>query len=278
MNIFKEQKFYPSEDTPIKDHYSGTFDSVFLSFMPFFTIDERHLSKSNFQRLHRITFPQFKSANPDLNLPENIAADIYTNDNPDYPTKDEIRQYGKLVRWSDVLSGAGFQSLAEMDKALGTTIGHYRAVFSRQDLADRLLQYAENSRTFLPEEGTFDVFSKRAILKAFRVLGKTTLVIHDEYLEKKTTLDIAELTDEQFCNKIDYKDYYIHDLEENLLFAIDWDDFFFLISTSTEMMGRVLADGAFEGFHCDDSTKVNWELGDDELQAGLSKELSNSKE
>lgn len=275
MNIFKKQKFYPSEETPIKDQYAGTFDSVFLSFIPFFKIDERHLSKSSFQRNHQITYAQFKSANPDLNLPENTSRDIYSNDNPDYPTDDEIRQYGSVVTWSDVLSGVGFESFAEIDRALGTTIGHYKAVFARQDLADRLLQYAENSRTFLPENGTFDVFSKRAILKAFRELGKTTLVIHNEFLDKKTALDIAELTDEEFCNKIDYKDYYIHDIEENLLFAIDWDDFFFLISTSTEMMERVLADGTFEGFHCDDSMKINWELGGDELQAGLAKELAN---
>lgn len=278
MNIFKKQKFYPSEDASIKEHYSGTFDSVFIAFIPLFKIDENRLNKASFQRVHQITYPQFNSANPDLNLPENISADIYSNDNPDYPTDNEIRQYASAVTWSEVLSGVDFESLAEIDKALGTTIGHYRSVFSRQHLADRLLQYAENSQTFLPEEGTFDVFSKRSILKAFRQLGKTILVVHDEFLDKETTLDITDLTEEEFCNKIDFKDYYIHDLDQDILFAIDWDDFFFLIATSTEIMERVLAEGSFEGFRCNDSTKVYWELGDDELRAGLAKELANKKE
>ena len=276
MDVFEEQKFYPNEKTPIKEHYSGSFDSVFLSFIPFFKIDEGRLDKSSFQRVHQITYPQFKSANPDLNLPENISADIYTNDNPDYPSDDEIRQYGSPVKWSEVRAGVGFESLAEIDKALGTTIGHYRAVFSRQDLADRLLQYAEDSRTFLPQEGTFDVFSKISILKAFRSLGKTLLIVRDEFLDKKTTIDITALTEEEFCKTIDFKDYYIHDADEELLFAIDWDDFFFLIAASSATLEAVLASGSFEGFHCDESTKTYWELGDDELAAGLATEAAGT--
>jgi hypothetical protein len=278
MNVFKEQKFYPSEETSIKEHYAGTFDSVFLSFIPFFRIDEHQLCKTSFQRVHQITYPQFKSANPDLNLPENISANIYTNSNPNYPTADEIIQHGHPVKWSEVLSDVGFGSLAEIDKALGTTIGHYRAVFARQDLADRLLQYAEDSRTFLPEEGTYDVFSKMAILNAFRGLGKTTLVVHDEFLDNKTTIEIDGLTDEEFCKKIDFKDYYIHDVDKEILFAIDWDDFFFLIATSSSTMDFVLSTGSFEGFLCDENTKVYWELGDAELAAGLAKEAAEKSE
>lgn len=277
MNIFKEQKFYPDEETPIKEHYSGTFDSVFLSFIPFFRIDEYHLSKSSFQRVHQITYPQFKSANPDLNLPENISANIYTNKNPDYPTADEITKHGHAVKWSEVLSELAFESLGEIDKALGTTIGHYRTVFSRQDLADQLLQYAEKSRTFLPEEGTYDVFSKIAILKAFRALGKTSLVVHNEYLDKKKILDIAGLSDEEFCKKIDFKDYYIHDIDQELLFAIDWDDFFFLIAASNSTLSEVLSTSLFEGFNCDEHTKVHWELSDEELAAGHAREARQER-
>lgn len=265
MNIFKEQKFYPLEETTIKDHYSGTFDSVFLSFIPFFRINEDRINKSSFQRVHQITYPQFKSANPELNLPENISGKIYTNDNPDYPTDEEILQYGNPIRWSEVLSGVGFDSFAELNKALTTSIGGYRAEFARQDLADRLLQFAEDSHTFLPEEGSFDVFSKMSIFDTFKQLGKGLIVVHDEWCDNKFTLDIRELTREEFCKKIDHKDYYIHDMEEQILFAIDWDDFFFLIASSSEMMESILADGSFEGFHCDASTQVYWEVADELL-------------
>lgn len=272
MDIFKEQKFYPDEETPIKEHYSGCFDSVFLSFIPFFRMDETKLDKPSFQRVHQITYPQFKSANPDLNLPENLSADIYTNDNPDYPTGDDIRKFGAPVKWSEVAAGVGFESLAEVDKALGTTIGHYRAVFAREDLADRLLRYAEGSQTFLPQEGTYDVFAKRGMLKSFRFLGINKVVVRDEFLEKNTTLDISGLTDEEFSSNLQHKDYYIHDIDRQLLFAIDWDDFFFLIAAPTEVMQRVLAAAPFEGFFCDASTKVTWETTDAELEAGWAKE------
>ncbi|MBA3769583.1 MAG: DUF2711 family protein [Blastocatellia bacterium] len=142
-----------------------------------------------------------------------------------------------------------------MNKALTTTIGGYRAVFSRHDLADRLLQYAERERVFLPEEGKFDVFSKIAMLRAFRRLGKAFIVIHDEFLEKKVTLDIRGLTDEEFCNNLEYKDYYTCDIDEEILFAIDWDDFFFLIAAAPTTIQSILVDESFEGFFCDDSTK-----------------------
>jgi hypothetical protein len=267
MNIFKEKKFYPTDETTIKEHYSDTFNSVFLSFIPFFKINnESHINKSSFQRVHQISYPQFKKANPKLNLPETISGEVYSNDNPNYPTNDEILQYGSPVKWSEILPGVGFDSFAELNRALTTSIGGYRAEFARQELADSLLQYAADSRTFLPEEGTFDIFSKRAILNAFRGLGKASLVVHSEFLDKKTTIDITEITDEQFCTQIGSKDYYVHDVEEELLFAVDWDDFFFLIATSSPTMDSVLFDGSFEGFHCDDSTKTNWEFGA-ELQA-----------
>lgn len=266
MNIFKEEKFYPTEEATIKEHFSGTFDSVFLSFIPFFKIDESHLTKTSFQRLHQITYPQFKSANPDLNLPETISGEVYSNDNPDYPTNDEILKFGSPVKWSEILSGVGFDSFAELNQALTTAIGGYREEFARQDLADRLLQFAENSHTFLPEEGAFDVFSKLSILRTFRRLGKGFIVVRDEFLEKKSTLDIREISDDEFCKQLGYKDYYICDIEEEVLFAIDWDDFFFLIAASTEMIDRILADGAFEGFLCEDSTRTYWELGDKLLE------------
>lgn len=274
MNVIQERRFYPNEDTPIKEHYAGTFDSVFLAFLPFFQINNTNLDESTFQRVHKITYPQFKSANPDLHFPENVSADIYTNDNPNFPTHDEILRNGTSVRWSEVKEGCNFDSLAELNKALGTTIGSYRAVFSRQDLADRLLQYAEQEQIFLPEEGTFSVLSKLSILNSFRRLGKGLIVVEDEYLEKKITIDIRELTDEQFCAKIEYKDYYIYDIDEEILFAIDWDDFFFLIAGPTSVLELVLTNFSFEGFFCDENTKVYWELGDDELQAGLAKEAT----
>lgn len=262
MNIFEEEKFYPNEETAIKEHYSGTFDSVFIAFIPFFRINENRLGKSSFQRVHEITYPQFKSANSDLNFPETTSCKIYTNDNPDYPTSEEILHHGSPVKWSEILSGSGFDSFAELNQALTTTIGSYRAEFARQDLAERLLQYGGYSQTFLPEEGTLDVFSKLSILHTLRRLGKGFIVVHDEFLENKFTLDIRDLSDEEFCNKISYKDYYIYDMEKEILFAIDWDDFFFLIAASSEVLDRVLSDCSFEGFYCDSSTKTNWELGD----------------
>lgn len=274
MNVFKERKFYPNEDTPIKEHYAGTFDSVFLAFLPFFRIDEAHLNGPSFKRVHQITYPQFKSAHPDLSLPENISADIYSNDNPDYPTDGEILRHATPVTWSEVKAGCGFDSLAEIDKALTTSNGSYRAVFRRQDLVDRLLQYAEQDRIFLPEDGTFGVLSKLSILNTFRKLGKGFIVVEDELLDKRVTLDIRELSDEEFCNKIEYKDYYIYDIDEEILFAIDWDDFFFLIAAPPPIMKLALANDSFEGFECDETFKTYWELGDDELQAGLAKEAT----
>ncbi|MBP6004036.1 MAG: DUF2711 family protein [Pyrinomonadaceae bacterium] len=269
MNIFTERNFYPSEDTPIKAHYAGIFDSVFLAFIPFFRLDEEHLSKTSFQKVHQITFPQFNSANPDLKLPENINADIYSNDNPDYPTDAEILKYGTPVGWEEVRQGCGFASYVELNKALTTTIGGYRAELKRQDLADRLLEYALRERIFLPEEGKLDVLSKRSILKTFGRLDKGLVIVEDEYLQKKEYIDIRSITDEEFCERISYKDYYIYDNDQDVLFAVDWDDFFFLICSSDSTRDEILPDGDFEGFLCDANTTVYWEYSDAEIQAAI---------
>ena len=274
MNIFEERKFYPSEEISIKEHYSGTFDSVFLAFNPFFRVDETHLDKPSFQRVHQITYPEFKKVNPDLDIPESLG-DIYSNEKPDYPTAEEVLLHGAVVRWEEVRVGCRFESFVELNKALATTIGGYRRELKRKDLADRLLAYSETEKVFLPEEGTFDVFTKVAILKTFRKLNKGFIVIENEYLDKKETIDIRTITDEEFCKQIEFKDYYIYDIEQEILFAVDWDDFFFLICSTASNLTEILSDGIFEGFYCDDGTRTYWEFTEEELQKGLADDQSH---
>lgn len=275
MDIFEEKQFYPKDGVPIKEHYREYFDAVFLAFVPFFRL-ENDFGKSSFQRLHRITYPEFQKAHPDLKIPES-AGDFYSNENPEYPTDEQILKFGSPVKWSEVKSTAGFADYAEINKALRSTIGGYRAVFSRDDLADRLLTFANQNQVFLPTEGQFDALSKASILKAFRKLNKTSIVIEDEYQEKKVTLDITDISSEKFSEKIQLKDYYIYDTDRELLFAIDWDFCFFLICSNQKKLAEILTDQEFEGFYCDETTELPWETTPEDLRVGLEHEALDAK-
>jgi len=268
-DIFADQNLYPHDGT-IKEHFKGFFDTAYVSFLPFFTVLTQQSENNNFKRSQKITLQEaiekddlFKKLNPDGDR------DIYSYDNENYPTDLEIYKNGSFVSWKSVIENSQLKNEAELNKALRTSIGALRKIFSKPELAEKLNKYTTEHNIWHPTEGRFDILSKLSIYKAFKLFEKHTVVIADEFFETTSVLELTGLSDFEFSEKVQGKDYYIYSEDKEILFAIEWDSFFFLIATDQAKLKRIVHENLFEGFVCDDSTTHNWDYKIGELESLL---------
>lgn len=262
MNIFEKQQFY-TYDVPFQMHFAGLFDSVFISWFPFFKIACKPGKTSSFKKSFEISLDDIRAIDPIFNKIQASNAVIYTS-NKDYPERSVILTHGQEVSWNEVKTGAGFQNFSELYKALKTSIGAYNHAFSRRGLAERLQTFLEKEQFWQPGEGAFDPITLRKIYSSFMILGKPNIIVEDEFLETKRELYLPSLTIDEFAEEIGGKDYYIYDIDRSLLFVTEWDSFFHLICSSSENVERIVSDLRFEGFYADSTTIHGWEHLDNE--------------
>jgi hypothetical protein len=272
MDIFTEKRLHPGQDNPINLHYKNYFDTVYIAFSPFFKIKQGNFTKEGRQKSRQITFEQAQAENEIFQKMPKPAADIYSYDNANYPDDEEIYLNAEQVSWKDIKEGCEFESYGDINKALKTSIGAYKKVFQKIGLAKRLSDFTAANQIYHPTEGHFEILSKREIFKAFHLLNKTELNLEEEFCLTKKELNIASITERKFVDAVNFKDYFIYDVGKEILFAIDWDDFFFLICSSKQHVDTIVSQLNFEGFYCDDVTEVAWELTREEIEAGVQKE------
>lgn len=268
MNDIFNNNIYPHEGK-IKDHFKDFYDTVFVAFLPFFQIDRQPVDKVNLKKAKHTTFEEAKQEMEFLkDIPE-PNAEIYSYSNDEYPTDEEIYKSGKIITWDMVVKGAGLADNSELNKALRTSIGAVRKIFQRPELTDKLNIFTDSKNIWYPTEGGFDTLSKIAIYKALKKLGKTQIVVTDEFYETTSSLDLGKLSEFEFIEKVGFKDYYLYSTDKEILFTIEWDSFFFLIATDSKTMETIIQEKLFEGFLCNEKTQHEWDYEEGELQALL---------
>lgn len=176
----------------------------------------------------------------------------------EYPDDEDILKQGSSIAWKDILKKNGLKDYKELNKALKTGIGAYKKEIARQDLYENLYNYFEKENIWWPNEGSYDVFSKKRIYHTLITLEKKRIMVVDEFGEKKKELNLGATTETDFVNFIKPKDYYIYSYDEKILFSLDWDSFFYLIATD-EKNKEVILNIGFEGFNCTNDMKHLWE-------------------
>jgi hypothetical protein len=110
------------------------------------------------------------------------------------------------------------------------------------------------------------------IFNAFQILNKKKIVIEEEFRLNKREVDITIINQKHFAEAVYAKDYFIYDVDKEVLFAIDWDDFFFLICSNGKNVETIVNTLDFDGFYCNDRTEAAWEFTREEIEIGLQKE------
>lgn len=276
MNNFLNKPLHPERDTPILKYYSACFDTVFIGFSPFFKLKEKPFRNKAYKNVEQIGLEELREKDALFEKIPQSNADVFSFDNEYYPSDDEIFEQGESIPWQEIKKACNFWQVGEINRALKTSIGAYRPVFNRIDLAHKLSEYALSNQLYFPVKGAFNILSKKQIYRSFRFLGLHQLTIEQEFSLDRKTIRLEDFTEKEFCNTIAYNDYYIYDTNQKLLFAIDWDNFFFLICADKKTIETLVENMEFEGFYCDEHTRGNWELSPEEIKAGLHHEQSDT--
>ncbi|MBW2938198.1 DUF2711 domain-containing protein [Aureisphaera sp. CAU 1614] len=262
MSKIENKNLYPYEETPVLKHYSE-FDSVYVGLLPFFKLDKEHCDTNSSKKVISIEEAREKDEIIEK-IGNHLNVTIYSS-NECYPTDEEISQNGKKVTWKEIIQNTKLNDNKDMNKALMTSIGAFKKKLQREDLLDILNQYSDKNNIWHPSEGAFDFFTKSSIFEILKSNGISKVDVEDEFYENKKTINLNELTQNDFCEKIDFKDYYIYDNNQSILFAISWDYFFFFIAINERVFSKESIETKFEGFWADEKSSHLWTWEEGEI-------------
>jgi len=268
MSEIENKNLYPDEEISVLKHYSE-FDSVYVGLLPFFKLDKKHCDTNSSKKV--ISIEQAREKDEIFKKIGNHSNVTVYSSNECYPTDEEISQNGKKVTWKEIILNTNLNNNKGLNKALMTSIGAFKKKLQREDLLEILNQYSDKNNIWHPTEGTFDFFTKSLIYEILTLNGINEINVEDEFYENKKTINLNELTNSEFCDKIDFNDYYIYDKNKSILFAISWDYFFFFIAINEQVFSKQSIGTSFEGFWADEKCNHLWTWEEGEIERLLSK-------
>ncbi|MGI4720657.1 MAG: DUF2711 family protein [Janthinobacterium lividum] len=212
-------------DGKILDYYRNVFEAAYVSLHPF--IKPISISKTLFE-------------------PET------------YPDRATVAAHAIAVPWTEVVRLTGLPSIAAVDIGLKTGIGALRAVFAREDYADRLGALFESDGILVPSEGEFSDLVHDRVLRAIQSLGHQWVWIGDEFGTERKLYWIDDLYSKKpdatagHCN--------VFTPDHSLLWTTHWDSHFSLICGSKPDLVSIVASAGLEGFYCGEETGIIWSI------------------
>jgi hypothetical protein len=275
MTELENNNLYPNEETPLLEHYSN-FDNVYVGLLPFFKLDKEHCDTNSSKKV--ISIEEAREKDEIFKKIGNYSNVAIYSSNECYPSDEEITQNGIVITWQEIINNTEFENYKELNKALMTSIGAYKKKLQREDLLEILNQYTEKNKIWHPTEGTFDFFTKSSVYNILKSNGINDIEVEDEFYENKKTIDLSTLSQNEFCEKIDFKDYYIYSKTKSILFSISWDYFFFFIAINEEAISKIEIEKHFEGFWATEADSHLWSWEKGEIDRLLNSENQESDE
>jgi uncharacterized protein DUF2711 len=214
----------------VLEYYSGCFESAFVLLHPFIRPISIEAS-----RFHPST----------------------------YPKKAELIATCTGVTWREVMSMAGFASIAEIDIALRTRIHGLRGEYADKQLAEKLDGFAEHVGLVPPGDGDIPELIENRFFEAVQHLEYRWLWVGDEFCSERKLWWIEDLKGIDVCGG--HKNLFTPDCL--ILFTTHWDSHFSFVCSSRARLEALVSFGGFEGFYCEPETEVYWSLSGDRSTA-----------
>jgi hypothetical protein len=212
-------------DGEILQHYSGTFEAVYVSLNPFIkpiTIDQE----------------EFKPGT--------------------YPNRRDIVKNCEPVIWSDVAKLAELPSLEAVDIGLRTRIGGLKKELQNHSYAAAIDALIETHGILPPPEGFLSDLIHDRVLQSIQELGYEWLWIGDEFCTERKLHWIDDLKNQEHGPSRGRVNLFTPD--KQLLWTIHWDSHFSFLCSSKEKLAAIHNTSGIEGFWCTPSTEVYWSV------------------
>jgi hypothetical protein len=182
-----------------------------------------------------------------------------------HPFYKEDRE-GKMVdiiTWKDFASLAGFADINQLDIALRNSILGLNQKWENDVDVNVLKDTCKRYNLQMPTEGVFQDALKSIMLRILQEEGHNYMFVADEFgLERKVThiQDFLEGKDDITLTYDGHNNWYTNHNE--ILYTSHWDSHFTMLCSSKVTIENILARHNFEGFYCDENTKIYWSLRD----------------
>lgn len=158
------------------------------------------------------------------------------------------------LKWSDVVEGVGFNSVADVALALRTSIGALKKEWARNDLAERLMTYCGDAGLFPPAEGDIQQSMFPAATDLMLAAGFENWLAQPEF--DSDPVEAVDLTNAPASILPPHASLYIADPE--VLITVDWDSHFSVVGGPSELILPWIDRNSLDGFIADQTTGHDW--------------------
>ncbi|GAA4320634.1 hypothetical protein GCM10023149_20010 [Mucilaginibacter gynuensis] len=174
-----------------------------------------------------------------------------------HPFYKNISTVEKLS-WAEFLLLSGLENINRLDIALRSSIGGLVKIHHNESDLAKLQNTADLNNIMLPEEGNFSSLLIDDMLKTLLSLGHEWLYIGDEFGFERRIVYIRDIIGDHSDVNLHHESWYT--TKGEVLYATHWDSHYTLLCSDRRTIERILEDYPFEGFFCDNRTKIYWSV------------------
>jgi hypothetical protein len=163
---------------------------------------------------------------------------IFRYDSDALTKDDEIMKIYTPVYWKEIIHLCNLETSEELNTGLRTRIGALKNEFQRLDISESIERKCTASEISFPIEGKFDAFSKKCIFNFLIENSIFDILIAEEFLESPRRINLQEISEELFIGEIKWRDYYILDIRGRIAWFVDWDDFYYSVLGTKDMIEK----------------------------------------
>lgn len=178
------------------------------------------------------------------------------NQEPTYPTDEEILQYGKPVRWAEIISNSELTTFEELAVALKTSISAFSKEYAREDLAETI-RASMKSDLYFPDEDFPTVFLVNNLLKLLGSKGAKQLSYSDPILDNSGIVELKKL-DALSVSHLSLNEIMISDENMDFAFMNVFDSFTTILMTKDSNINSLVQSMDLEAVMCIENTYINW--------------------
>lgn len=176
-----------------------------------------------------------------------------------FPTLDQIKQCGKPVTWQEIMKKSKFKDYSELALGLVTSIATLKEEYRNQFLADKINL---NEDEYYPIEDNLSIFLIKDFVDVLTSKGAKKISFSNTILDVNKTLEVNEANCIEICKLCEeYPEVMIYDNNLDFAFLSVYDSFInlFLAKEESDIID-VLNIKKWEGFICDNNTRIRWFL------------------
>jgi len=247
-------------DKPFLTWYDGIFESVFIALHPFVRIEG----------IEPESAPRPVLVIDRAELPERLTLDSINKVSEQYKHQFSIdlpalqrmeKSRGVRVSWEEIRKACGFDTIAQVNRALLTTILALSEKYQNADDAEHLQAFCNANQIFLPTEDIVPPILEKSVCIFLKRIGCEELIVSDDFNHHIVSRLRTELDTENpwvLSDALGFRFNKIYPSDQSFLVLVPWDNFYTTICGRRSTLVAAKVEELFDGFWCDANTSSDW--------------------